>query len=144
MEAHVKPDKIDLLTESPILLAIKCLICKNMFICISLCIIVISIHFSLYKNWLTAFWFSTLLFYISVRAPLLLSCSQEMVVPGRRTIFPLTLPDPSSWKAISYIYLVWQSHGILFSLVMMEISGWNPKECRSFFFFFFTILAWFK
>lgn len=33
MEAPVKPDKIDLLTESPILLAIKCLICKNMFIC---------------------------------------------------------------------------------------------------------------
>lgn len=33
MEAPEKPDKIDLLTESPILLAIKCLICKNMFIC---------------------------------------------------------------------------------------------------------------
>lgn len=29
MEAPVKPDKIDLLTESPILLAIKCLICKK-------------------------------------------------------------------------------------------------------------------
>lgn len=37
MEAPVKPNKIDLLTESPILLAIKCLICKNMFICKSIC-----------------------------------------------------------------------------------------------------------
>lgn len=37
MEAPVKPDKIDLLTESPILLAIKCLICKNVFICKSIC-----------------------------------------------------------------------------------------------------------
>lgn len=96
----------------------------------------ISIHFSLYKNWLTAFWLSTLLFYFTVRAPLPLSCSQEMIVPGRRTIYSLNLPDPSSWKATSYIYLVWQSHGILFSLVMMEISGWNLKECRSLFFFY--------
>lgn len=50
MEVFVKFDKIDLLIESFILLVIKCLICKNVFICKNLCKIVIFIYLCLYKN----------------------------------------------------------------------------------------------